>query len=170
MPIGGTFDEIAQPNGSAPKAACHNVRSSSSVSSTGRPSRSVGNINPIWSYADVPFGTSATRPRSSSTRSSGSRPGSASHRRHRQPEHRDCGPTNPDYIGGDILGGANDRLQVVFRPRVADRSLFHRRARGLLCSQSTPPGTSIHGLCGYHAAESALRRLRRRSVAPIDVT
>ncbi len=28
-----------------------------------------------------------------------------------------------------------------------------------LCSQSTPPGAGIHGLCGYHAAESALRWL-----------
>jgi phytoene dehydrogenase-like protein len=31
-----------------------------------------------------------------------------------------------------------------------------------LCSQSTPPGAGIHGLCGYHAADSALRWLRKQ--------
>ncbi|WP_231127957.1 hypothetical protein, partial [Mycobacterium colombiense] len=30
------------------------------------------------------------------------------------------------------------------------------------CSQSTPPGAGIHGLCGYHAAEAALRWSRGR--------
>ncbi len=27
-----------------------------------------------------------------------------------------------------------------------------------LCLQATPPGAGIHGLCGYYAAQSALRR------------
>ena len=36
-----------------------------------------------------------------------------------------------------------------------------RIKRSYLCSQSTPPGAGIHGLCGYYAAESALRWLRR---------
>jgi phytoene dehydrogenase-like protein len=31
-----------------------------------------------------------------------------------------------------------------------------------LCSQSTPPGAGIHGLCGYYAAESALGWLRKQ--------
>ena len=68
---------------------------------------------------------------------------------------------NPNYIGGDIIGGANDRLQVLFRPRVAIDPYFTGVPGVYLCSQSTPPGAGIHGLCGYHAAQSALHRLRR---------
>ena len=67
---------------------------------------------------------------------------------------------NPNYIGGDIIGGANDGLQVLLRPRVAVNPYAIGVRRVYLCSQSTPPGAGIHGLCGYHAAQSALRWLR----------
>jgi phytoene dehydrogenase-like protein len=69
---------------------------------------------------------------------------------------------NPNYIGGDIIGGANDRLQVVLRPRIAVNPYATGVPGVYLCSQSTPPGAGIHGLCGYYAADWALGWLRKQ--------
>jgi phytoene dehydrogenase-like protein len=127
------------------------------------PSRSAGNVNPIWTYAHVPFGYSGDattaivdqiarfapgfRDRVVATVSTGT---------------ADLEAYNPNYIGGDIIGGANDRLQSIFRPRIAVNPYATGVPGVYLCSQSTPPAAGIHGLCGYHAAESALRWLRTR--------
>jgi phytoene dehydrogenase-like protein len=64
---------------------------------------------------------------------------------------------NPNYIGGDINGGAQDLRQMFTRP--APRIVpYSTPARGLyICSSSTPPGGGVHGMCGYHAARAALR-------------
>ncbi len=66
---------------------------------------------------------------------------------------------NPNYVGGDINGGAQDLLQEVARP-VLSLDPYATPIKGLyLCSSATPPGGGVHGMCGYHAARSALRRL-----------
>ena len=66
---------------------------------------------------------------------------------------------NANLIGGDINGGAQDLMQFLFRP-VPSWDPYATPARGLyICSSSTPPGGAVHGMCGYHAAQSALRRL-----------
>ncbi|HEY7130781.1 MAG TPA: NAD(P)/FAD-dependent oxidoreductase, partial [Candidatus Limnocylindrales bacterium] len=65
---------------------------------------------------------------------------------------------DPNYVGGDINAGIQDLRQLVFRPRPA-LDPYWTGARGLyLCSASTPPGGGVHGMAGYHAARSALRR------------
>jgi phytoene dehydrogenase-like protein len=63
-----------------------------------------------------------------------------------------------NLIGGDILGGAMDMKQFLFRPTWRQ---YATSARDIyLCSSSTPPGGGVHGMCGYHAARLALSRLR----------
>jgi phytoene dehydrogenase-like protein len=70
---------------------------------------------------------------------------------------------NPNYVGGDINGGVQDLGQLFTRPAVRWNpyrvpTAHHGFARRLyLCSSSTPPGGGVHGMCGYHAACTALR-------------
>jgi phytoene dehydrogenase-like protein len=65
---------------------------------------------------------------------------------------------NPNYIGGDINGGLQDLRQLYTRP-LARRVPYSTPVKGLyICSSSTPPGGGVHGMCGYHAAQAALRR------------
>jgi phytoene dehydrogenase-like protein len=65
---------------------------------------------------------------------------------------------NDNYVGGDILGGTQDLVQILARP-VAALNPYATPVPGLyLCSSSTPPGAGIHGMCGYWAARAALRR------------
>ena len=64
---------------------------------------------------------------------------------------------NPNYIGGDINGGVQDLRQLYTRP-VASRNPYATPASGIfLCSSSTPPGGGVHGMCGYFAAQAALK-------------
>jgi phytoene dehydrogenase-like protein len=64
---------------------------------------------------------------------------------------------NANYIGGDIGGGANTLFQFMTRPFFR-LDPYATSARDIyLCSSSTPPGGGVHGMCGYHAARSALR-------------
>ncbi|MDP4248615.1 MAG: NAD(P)/FAD-dependent oxidoreductase [Bacteroidota bacterium] len=64
---------------------------------------------------------------------------------------------NPNYIGGDINGGAFDLDQLFARPALRF-SPYRTSAKGIyICSSSTPPGGGVHGMCGYHAAKRVLK-------------
>lgn len=69
---------------------------------------------------------------------------------------------NANYVGGDIVTGANTPRQLVFRPRVTPDPYATGVPGVYLCSAATPPGAGAHGMCGWHAARSALRYLDRR--------
>ena len=63
-----------------------------------------------------------------------------------------------NLVGGDIGGGALTVRQLLMRPTMRS---YSTGAAGLyLCSASTPPGGGVHGMCGYHAACYALRRMK----------
>jgi len=137
------------------------------------PSRSAGNIHPIWAYAHVPHGYRSSGDDAPTdagidavtdaviTQIERFAPGFRS--QIRGIFHRDSAALeayNPNYVGGDIATGAADLRQVVMRPRVA----FNPYRTGVpgvyLCSAATPPGAGVHGMCGFHAAERALQWAR----------
>ena len=65
---------------------------------------------------------------------------------------------NANYVGGDITGGFLDLRQLFTRPVVRIPPYTTPDKRIYICSSSTPPGGGVHGICGFHAARSALRR------------
>ncbi len=67
---------------------------------------------------------------------------------------------NPNLVGGDIVGGAADWRQLLTRPVVSWRPHTTPNRRIFLCSASTPPGGGVHGMCGYWAAQEAMKVLR----------
>jgi phytoene dehydrogenase-like protein len=74
---------------------------------------------------------------------------------------------NRNMVGGDINAGAQFLRQLFFRPVprwnpyvVPDTSFY-------LCSASTPPGGAVHGMCGFHAANTALKRTFGVRSAPL---
>ena len=69
---------------------------------------------------------------------------------------------NPNMIGGDIGGGANTMSQFLTRPFPKLDPYATPNERVFIGSSSTPPGGGVHGMCGYWAARSALRRVFKR--------
>ncbi len=68
---------------------------------------------------------------------------------------------NANYVGGDINGGLMHWAQFFTRPAVRLDPYTTPDPAIFVCSASTPPGGGVHGLCGMHAAESALKRVLR---------
>lgn len=125
------------------------------------PSRSVGDVHPLWSYAHVPHGYTGDATDAIITRIERFAPGF----RDRivgmaVRSTTDMSVYNPNYIGGDIIGGASSPAQILFRPRVALDPYATGVPGTYLCSASTPPGAGAHGMCGANAAARALAEFR----------
>jgi phytoene dehydrogenase-like protein len=70
-----------------------------------------------------------------------------------------------NYVGGDINGGRADVTQLFTRPVVRLDPYATPAPDVFLCSSSTPPGGGVHGMCGWWAARSVLRRFGRAAAA-----
>jgi phytoene dehydrogenase-like protein len=122
--------------------------------------RSVGNVNPLWTYAHVPSGYTGD----ATTAIIGQIERFAPGFRERivgsaVRATSEMSTYNANFIGGDIIGGAGSPMQLLFRPRVAVDPYFTGVPGVYLCSASTPPGAGAHGMCGANAAARALTRL-----------
>lgn len=128
--------------------------------------RSKGDIHPVYAYAHVPAGYADDASAAIEAQIERHAPGFRQRilARHAQSVAR-MEAYNPNYVRGDVVTGSNDARQLVFRPRVALDPYTVGIPGVYLCSAATPPGAGAHGMCGYNAALSALRRLEPRQVA-----
>lgn len=68
---------------------------------------------------------------------------------------------DPNFVGGNILTGAEVLRQRLFGPRTTLQPYDTGAPGHYLCSAATPPGPGAHGMCGARAAARALDHLRR---------
>ncbi|MFI5800554.1 phytoene desaturase family protein [Streptomyces sp. NPDC051677] len=125
------------------------------------PTRSVGGVHPLWTYAHVPNGYSGDAAEAIIAQIERYAPGF---------RDRIIGATvrtpdgfaayNPNYAGGNIMTGAKDIPQLIAGPRLTLQPYDTGLPGHYLCSAATPPGPGAHGMCGAHAAARALRHLR----------
>ncbi|MCO7239552.1 NAD(P)/FAD-dependent oxidoreductase [Aeromicrobium sp. CnD17-E] len=161
--VGGTFEEVAAAEASVARGQMpERPFVLAAQQYVADPTRSVGDVHPFYTYAHVPAGYTGDATEAIVAQVERFAPGF----RDRIRATAVCSTTemsrkNANYVGGDIVSGANDPLQLVFRPRVT----LHPYATGvdgvLLCSAATPPGAGAHGMSGYWAARAALRSVAR---------
>jgi phytoene dehydrogenase-like protein len=124
------------------------------------PQRSQGDLHPVWSYAHVPNGYSGDATEAVLDQIERFAPGfrdrivATSARTPAEVES-----ANANFIGGDILTGANTPLQTLLRPRIAAVPYWTGAPGVFICSAATPPGAGAHGINGFNAAEAVLKTL-----------
>jgi len=114
---------------------------------------------PLWTYAHVPSGSTANLTETVTTLFERVAPG-----------FRDlvlaarCVPAgkmsshNANYVGGDIIVGGANLFAAMVGPTLRFDPWTTPIPQAYLCSSATPPGTGVHGMCGYYAARTVLRR------------
>lgn len=65
---------------------------------------------------------------------------------------------NANYVGGDIIVGGATLKAAIIGPTVRANPFSTPIPKAYLCSSATPPGTGVHGMCGYYAARTVLKR------------
>lgn len=158
--VGGTLEEIADSekasaNGSHPEKPYVLV----AQQSLGDESRAPSGKHTCWAYCHVPNGSTKDMSEPILNQIERFAPG-----------FQDCiigqhsmntkaiEAYNPNYIGGDINGGKQDLSQLFTRPAGLFDPYYIPDTNLYICSSSTPPGGGVHGMCGFHAAESALQK------------
>ncbi|GAB7070064.1 NAD(P)/FAD-dependent oxidoreductase [Mycobacterium hodleri] len=114
---------------------------------------------PLWTYAHVPSGSTANLVETITDMFERAAPG-----------FRDlvvaarCVPAaqmadhNANYVGGDIIVGGATLFGALIGPTLRLDPWTTPIPKAYLCSSATPPGTGVHGMAGYYAARTLLRR------------
>jgi phytoene dehydrogenase-like protein len=159
--LGGTWEEIATSESEVARGAHPEKPFVILVQqSLFDPTRAPEGKHTAWAYCHVPNGSTVDMTAAIESQIERFAPDFRDvvlHRTVRYPA--DFERENANLVGGDIGGGATDPRQLLTRPfakfdpyATSDRQIF-------ICSSSTPPAGGVHGMCGYWAAHSALRKV-----------
>ena len=158
--LGGTFEEVAGSERLPPAGKLTNrpfvLLSQPTLFD---PSRAPAGKHVVWAYCHVPNGWSGSALEAIEAQVERFAPG-----------FRECilgravfntqamQDWNANLVGGDINGGSPAGLQFFLRPTWRQ---YATPLKGIyLWSSSTPPGGGVHGMCGYWAAQRALKSYR----------
>lgn len=157
--LGGSFAEIAAGERAAWEGRVHDTPYVLLVQPTlCDASRAPAGRHTLWAYCHVPHGSTADMSSRIEDQIERFAPGfrDCVIARHAMPP-AEMERRNANLVGGDIAGGAADLAQLFFRPVFSLRPYATPIDNVYLCSSSTPPGVGVHGMCGYYAAQAALR-------------
>ena len=159
--VGGTFEEIAVHeqavwNGTTTQKPFVLVAQQSMFDDT----RAPAGKHTLWAYCHVPHGSTEDMSGAIESQIERFAPGFRDRiiaRRMMNTAQYEAHDAN--FVGGDIAGGANNLMQFVTRPFPSLDPYATPNRRIFIGSSSTPPGAGVHGMCGYWAAHSALKRI-----------
>lgn len=160
--LGGTFEEIAASERTVAEGhlserpyvmlAQHTVAD---------PSRAPDDKHTLWTYAHVPNGSQADMSAQIERQIERFAPGFQDRV---LAKHVTLAPQlaqiNPNLVGGDISCGRVNVQQLFARPAPVPNPYQTPNPSILICSAATPPGGGVHGMAGFHAAQSVLRSSR----------
>ena len=114
---------------------------------------------PLWTYAHVPAGSTVDQTAAITAVFERFAPGfsdvvvaARSIPASRLHEH------DANYVGGDIGVGGNNVLRALLGPTPRLNPWSTPIPKAYLCSSATPPGGGVHGMSGYYAARTVLKR------------
>lgn len=164
--LGGTIEEIAQ----GEKEVWEGRQSDRpyvllAQQSQFDPSRSPEGRHTCWAYCHVPFGAAEDRSAIIENQIERFAPGfKATILAKHQMNAPAFAAYNPNYMGGAVTGGAADITQLFTRPVARIDPYSTPNSRIFIGSASTPPGGGVHGMCGYYAAKSILKKVFQLSL------
>jgi phytoene dehydrogenase-like protein len=114
---------------------------------------------PLWTYAHVPAGSSVDQTTAITAVLERFAPGFTDIvLAARSVPASQMSAHNANYVGGDIGVGGNTLGHALLGPTPRANPWTTPIPKAYLCSSATPPGGGVHGMSGYYAARTVLRR------------